>query len=668
MPQIDAFDLNVELQLMSHRALALTHGTGVAIALAHNASMICRASLGNDAPPLGCRLDVSSGFSGECARTGNALRCDDSEADPRVDLASCRRLRIRSILAVPILLECRVVGLIEVFAPRPHAFDDGDLAALKQLVQTMLSTPPGSESTPSPKRVENDPVHKVFFPSPIDIVLSGQTVPMNLPSSPDGRFWRDVFVPSPLRWQPFAESLVLHVLVVAAALGFLKFRASQPHTVYNLVFDSSHVIYYLPSEHRPRMQNGRLARMLKNQPTELTKQHAISVPRERGSLTATHITSPDIKLKQDLRRLEMLSWNSVAPTVPLSAVTRMQPITPAALVGVIAPSPDVSTVPRARVQTAPRLAVVEPPPPVHGFMRKIGDISIGRLEVVTPAPQLPVHEEDSVFLRAQASLRPAAALIVPPPPTADHLQGGSGQHVGSLLAAAMPAVPPPPLVQGTPFSTRAPQATTAISAVPPPPSITALANSSGRHLSSASVGAVDVGSPPAAIQKAGIRIIRGSATEPGSRSSELQSPRENIDEDVGQVADATELSVNFIGPVLPLPSSSYFSNSEIFIAEAHVNQHQSGLIKLVYDFLPYQPRLSDYGPNYPVVYKLHVTRDPSCDEPLMRLTSSMTTSETTPINRLQLDRKYSDRRQSTLACFRTTADEYRRATRGRQHK
>jgi hypothetical protein len=490
---------------------------------------------------------------------------------------------------------------------------------------------------------------------------------MNLPSPAAARFWHDVFVPSQLRWQPFVQSLVLHVLIVAAALGFLKFPASQPHTIYP-IFDSSDVIYYLASEYRPRMQNGRPVRMPKNRPSELTKQRAISVPRERDSRTATHITSPDIKLKQDLRRLGMLSWNSVAPTVPLSAITRMRLITPAALVGVIAPPPNLSTVPRARVQSAPPLAVVEPPPPVHGFMPQIGDISIARLEVVTPAPQLPMHEQDSIFFRVQASLRRAPALVVPPPPPADHLQSGSGQHISSLLAAAMPAVPPPPLVQGTPFSTRASQATTAISAVPPSPSINALANSDSRHLSSASVGALEVAPPPAAIQKTGTRIIRGNPTEPGNRSSEVQSRRENIDEDVGQVADAKELSVNFIGPVLPLPSSSYFSNSEIFIAEELVNQHQSRLIKLVYDFLPYQPRLSDYGPNYPVVYKLRVTRDPSCDEPLMRVTSSVTTSESTPVNRLQLDPKYSNQRQRTLACFRTTADDYRRATRGRQHK
>jgi len=639
---------------MSHRALELTHGTGVAIALADKASMICRASLGNDAPPLGCCLDTSSGISGECIRTGNALRCDDSEVDPRVDLASCRRLRIRSIVAVPILLERKVVGLLEVFAPWPDAFDDGDLAALKQLVQTMFPTPPGSQSTPAPKlHVETEPVPKV-------------TAPINLASPAVRFFWDDVFVSSQLRWQPFVQSLVLHGFVVAAALGFLKFRPSQPHII-SPVFNSSDVIYYLPSENRPRLQNRTPARMPKNQPTKLTKQRAISVPRERDSRAATRITSPDIKLKQDLRPLGMLSWNSVAPTAPLSAITGMQLITPAALLGVIAPPPDSSTLPRARVQSAPPQAVVEPPPSVHGFMRKNGNINIGRLEVVTPAPQLPMHEGDPISPRVQASLSGAAAAVVPPPPSADHLQNGSGRPVSSLPAAAMPAVPPPPLVQSTPFSTRASHATPAMAAVPPSPTIDAFANGGRRELSSASVGAVEVVPPPAAIEKAGSRIIRSSPTERGTRSSEVQSPTENIDDDTGQIADTTEVSLNFIEAVLPLPSSSYFANSEIFLAEEHV-RHRSRLIKLVYDFLPYQPRLSDYGPNYPVVYKLHVTRDPSCDEPLMQMTSSVTTSGSTPINRLQLDPKYSNQQQSTLACFRTTADDYRRATRRRQHK
>ena len=71
-------DLNLALRLISARACSLTRGTGAAIALAHNGSMMCRASVGKNTPALGSKLDTTSGLSGECIRTGKALRCDDA--------------------------------------------------------------------------------------------------------------------------------------------------------------------------------------------------------------------------------------------------------------------------------------------------------------------------------------------------------------------------------------------------------------------------------------------------------------------------------------------------------------------------------------------------------------------------------------------------------------
>lgn len=99
---------------------------------------MCRASVGQGGPPLGTRVDVNSGFSGECLRAGKALRCDDAETDPRVAVEICRRLGIRSIAAAPIRYERDVVGLLEVFSQQTFAFDEGDLAILERLAQTAL--------------------------------------------------------------------------------------------------------------------------------------------------------------------------------------------------------------------------------------------------------------------------------------------------------------------------------------------------------------------------------------------------------------------------------------------------------------------------------------------------------------------------------------------------
>jgi putative methionine-R-sulfoxide reductase with GAF domain len=131
-------DLDQALQLLALRAQTFTRASGSAIALTEGSSMLCRASAG-EAPGLGARFSIGSGFSGECVRTGQLLRCDDSETDPVVDRESCRMLGIRSMIAVPILWEDSVIGLLEVFSPEPYAFSTNDPIVLKRLAR-IIST------------------------------------------------------------------------------------------------------------------------------------------------------------------------------------------------------------------------------------------------------------------------------------------------------------------------------------------------------------------------------------------------------------------------------------------------------------------------------------------------------------------------------------------------
>jgi hypothetical protein len=131
-------DLTAALRLIGERARSLTRGTSAAIALAHRGVVMCRASIGEKAPALGTRLDVNSGLSGECFRAGKTLRCDDAESDPRVDLESCRRLGVRSILAAPVRYERDTVGLLMVLATEPFNFDEGDVAVVESLAHTVI--------------------------------------------------------------------------------------------------------------------------------------------------------------------------------------------------------------------------------------------------------------------------------------------------------------------------------------------------------------------------------------------------------------------------------------------------------------------------------------------------------------------------------------------------
>ncbi len=154
------FDSESELQSIAERALALTRATGAAIALSadNDSEMICVASAGDDAPPVRSRLQVGSGFSGECVRTGRSLRCDDSETDDRVDRAGCKSLGIRSLVAVPIRQGSKVIGLLEVFSPQPYAFNADDIGSLQHLTGGILAAiQPGAQAE-NVRSVKTQPV------------------------------------------------------------------------------------------------------------------------------------------------------------------------------------------------------------------------------------------------------------------------------------------------------------------------------------------------------------------------------------------------------------------------------------------------------------------------------------------------------------------------------
>ena len=133
-----SLDLDAALQIIAERTQTLSGATGAAIALLTGEQMICRASAGQDAPPLGARLQTGSGFSGECIRTGELLYCDDSETYPKVDRESCRALGVRSILAAPVHSPHGVVGLVEVFSPRPQAFGERDKVILQHIARIVF--------------------------------------------------------------------------------------------------------------------------------------------------------------------------------------------------------------------------------------------------------------------------------------------------------------------------------------------------------------------------------------------------------------------------------------------------------------------------------------------------------------------------------------------------
>jgi hypothetical protein len=108
------------------------------------------------------------------------------------------------------------------------------------------------------------------------------------------------------------------------------------------------------------------------------------------------------------------------------------------------------------------------------------------------------------------------------------------------------------------------------------------------------------------------------------------------------------------------PRSSFFSTHEVFVAEQQLKgEDESRLVKLVYAFLPYQPRLSESGFDYSLIYELHATRDPSCDQTLTQMTTDQR-------DRTHLSLKYTSdspvlntgRRYRPLPCYSSTPEDY----------
>lgn len=157
-------DLEKALQLIAERAMTFTRASGAAIVLADKSNweeIVCRGRAGADAPLLGTRLDIGSSFSGACMRTGKVLRCEDAETDLRVDRTSCRSLGIRSMVAVPVRSDGRVLGLLEVFSSQPRAFIANDDTVLERLAEMAVGAIRNATSV-SPVRVP--PVQKPSAP------------------------------------------------------------------------------------------------------------------------------------------------------------------------------------------------------------------------------------------------------------------------------------------------------------------------------------------------------------------------------------------------------------------------------------------------------------------------------------------------------------------------
>ena len=200
-----------------------------------------------------------------------------------------------------------------------------------------------------------------------------------------------------------------------------------------------------------------------------------------------------------------------------------------------------------------------------------------------------------------------------------------------------------------------------VQVVPPAPSVdgggTSLGGGRGSSLARAGAGGALA---PALAPGAGNSGPGGTGVATAGAAKDISIP--SVGEAGGNRVQPLieDVQLRVVGLAWAPPRSSFYSNFEVFIAEKWITKEESQLVKLVYVFLPYQLRLSEYGLDSLKVRKLRVTRDPTCDESLIQMTW--------PEGENGGAKHPGDGQASTspdrgnlLPCYRTTADKYRRA-------
>lgn len=113
------------------RTREMTGSGGAVVELLDADEMVYWAADGTAAGQVGLRLNAHGSLSGLCVRTGEIMRCDDSEIDDRVDREACRRVGLRSMLVVPLQYRDEPIGVLKVLSREPDAYGQRDVHALE---------------------------------------------------------------------------------------------------------------------------------------------------------------------------------------------------------------------------------------------------------------------------------------------------------------------------------------------------------------------------------------------------------------------------------------------------------------------------------------------------------------------------------------------------------
>ena len=224
---LEGSELHAALQLLVERAQFLTGATGAALALPQGDRMVCRASAGSSAPPVGASLQVRSGLTGESIARRQLLRCDNAETDSRVNLETCRAMGIASIVVMPLLRRSgEVRGLFELFSDHANAFEERDLAALERMADVTMTALDLAERQPkdSPPQVRTPQAPAA--PEPIAEI--GSTVTLPVASIREADLSSNSPVPETVPFEELSPSALTGQTPIPVDVGAVEEAPPQP--------------------------------------------------------------------------------------------------------------------------------------------------------------------------------------------------------------------------------------------------------------------------------------------------------------------------------------------------------------------------------------------------------------------------------------------------------
>lgn len=119
------------LEMIVGEAMLFADASGAVVERVDGDDLVYVKAAGQIAGHVGQRVARHDSLSGLCVCERSIKRCDDTETDPRVDRAACRKIGIRSMLVVPLIYGEDVVGVVKVSSDRTAAFNDEHVQALQ---------------------------------------------------------------------------------------------------------------------------------------------------------------------------------------------------------------------------------------------------------------------------------------------------------------------------------------------------------------------------------------------------------------------------------------------------------------------------------------------------------------------------------------------------------